>query len=275
MAAILIDPEQDKTPKHEGVVDNTESDSTESLYDEVEVTEEEVLETPDENAEEELPEKYRGKTIAEVARMHTEAEKHIGKQSNEVGELRQAFDEFVQSSVQTKDEVSKVEEVDFFVDPSKAVEQAIANHPKLKQAESVAVEMQKHQSLAALQTKFPDMQKTLQDPNFASWVQASPIRQRLFAAADRQYDYDSAAELLTNFAERQTVVEQTKQVEKKVQSSEIKKASTGGSRSNPDARRVKKVYRRTDIRRLMKTDPDRYEALQPDIMQAYAEGRVK
>ena len=36
-----------------------------------------------------------------------------------------------------------------------------------------------------------------------------------------------------------------------------------------------KVYRRADIIKLMKNDPDRYQALADEIMAAYAEGRVK
>ena len=56
---------------------------------------------------------------------------------------------------------------------------------------------------------------------------------------------------------------------------EIKKASTGTARSNPEGTSAKKVYRRRDIIELMNTDPKRYESLMPEIMKAYAEGRVK
>ena len=43
----------------------------------------------------ELPEKYQGKSQAEIVRMHQEAEKLIGKQSGEVGELRRVVDDFI------------------------------------------------------------------------------------------------------------------------------------------------------------------------------------
>jgi hypothetical protein len=36
-----------------------------------------------------------------------------------------------------------------------------------------------------------------------------------------------------------------------------------------------KIYRRADLIRLMMTDPARYEERQPEIMKAYAEGRVR
>ena len=37
----------------------------------------------------------------------------------------------------------------------------------------------------------------------------------------------------------------------------------------------KPVYRRTDLIRLRMQDPERYNNMQDDIMQAYNEGRVK
>jgi hypothetical protein len=37
----------------------------------------------------------------------------------------------------------------------------------------------------------------------------------------------------------------------------------------------KRVYRRADLIRLKMTDPARYESLSDEIMQAYADGRVK
>jgi hypothetical protein len=74
MAAKLIDerPEEDN-------VDTAELD-----------TREEQFESPQEQTQqaEALPEKYQGKSAAELARMHQEAEKLLGRQSSEVGELR-------------------------------------------------------------------------------------------------------------------------------------------------------------------------------------------
>jgi hypothetical protein len=55
----------------------------------------------------------------------------------------------------------------------------------------------------------------------------------------------------------------------------VKAASVSGPRGNADAASSKRVYRRADIRQLMQTNPQRYEDLQPEIMAAYAEGRVR
>src|SRR5690554_256564 len=104
-----------------GIIDN-EVDVNNLLED---VSEPEVqVEQPKE--EEEIPEKYRGKTAAEIIKMHQEAEKLIGKQGSEVGELRKVVDDFIRSQTLNKPQKQEeVEEVDFFADPSQAVNKAI------------------------------------------------------------------------------------------------------------------------------------------------------
>ena len=43
--------------------------------------------------EDDLPEKYKGKSAKEIAEMHQQAERLIGKQGSEVGELRKVVDD--------------------------------------------------------------------------------------------------------------------------------------------------------------------------------------
>lgn len=225
-----------------------------------------------------LPDKYQGKSAAEVARMHQELEKRLGQQSQEVGELRRAFDEMVKGSIQQQNsapEQPEVDEIDFFTDPQSAVARAIANHPSLKRAEAMAVEMNKSQSLAKLKAAHPDMKEVLSDTGFQEWVGKSQFRQQLFQNADANYDFAAADELLTLYKERQGVVAQAAQVEKVAQKNELKKASTGSARSNPEGQTTRKIYRRRDIIELMNRDPKRYEALSDEIMKAYSEGRVR
>ena len=263
------------------------SDEPEAIEEYASLAEEEAEAPPAEEAPEvvaeesdadDLPEKYSGKSTAEIARMHQELEKRLGQQSQEVGELRRHFDDYVQTSIsaqQSSAPEAPVEEVDFFADPAAAVAKAIENHPTLQQAQAVAAEMAKSQALAKLKASHPDMDTVLQDAGFQEWVKKSEIRTQMYKEADQRYDFAKAAELLNLYKERATVVEQTKAVEKQAQKNEIKKASTGTARSNPEGASPKKVYRRRDIIELMNTDPKRYEALMPEIMKAYSEGRVK
>ena len=226
-------------------------------------------------SEEDLPDKYKGKSASDIARMHQELEKRLGQQSSEVGELRRHFDEYVQSNVAQQSAPEVVEEVDFFADPNAAMARAIDNHPTLRQAQQVAAEMAKSQAIAQLKTAHPDMDNVLKDDGFKEWVRSSPIRRELFQQADARYDFEAANELITLYKERQGVVAQTAKVEKQHQKNEVKRASTGTARSNPEGATSKKIYRRRDIIELMNSDPKRYEALLPEIMKAYEEKRVK
>lgn len=234
------------------------------------------VETPE--VADDLPEKYQGKSAADIARMHQELEKRLGQQSQEVGELRRHFDEYVQSSIKAQQQTAPEapeEEIDFFADPSAAVARAIENHPTLKQAQAVAAEMAKSQALAKLKASHPDMDKILKTEDFREWVGKSEIRTQLYKDADVNYNFNAANELLNLYKERATVVKQTEAVEKQARKQEIKQASTGTARSNPEGAQSRKVYRRRDIIELMNKDPKRYEALMPEIMKAYSEGRVK
>ena len=54
----------------------------------------------------------------------------------------------------------------------------------------------------------------------------------------------------------------------------LRKASTGGAKGSSETP-SKKIYRRADIIELMKTDPRRYQSMEPEIRRAYAEKRVR
>ena len=262
MAAKLIDerPEEDN-------VDTTELDTQEDQFE----AQQETTQTEDE-----LPDKYRGKSAAELARMHQEAEKLLGRQSSEVGELRKVVDSYIQTqlSQQHAPQQPDDEDYDFFTDPDKAVSRAIENHPKIKEAEQYTQQYKKATALNQLQSRHPDMQEILQDNRFAEWVKASKIRTQLFVQADQLYDPEAADELFSLWKDRQATVKQTAQAEKAGRKEAVKSASTGNARGNPDSQ-SRKIYRRADIIKLMKTDPDRYQSLSDEIMKAYAEGRVK
>ena len=263
--AMMIDPQ----PEEENV-DAIEQNEVQ----EDEIQQEEEVEQPQEPS---LPDKYQGKSLEDVVKMHQEAEKLLGRQSSEVGELRKVVDDYISSQTQSAPQPQYVEpedDIDYFTDPQAAVNRAIENHPKIREAEQYTADYKKQAALAALNNKHPDMQNILGDPKFAEWIKASKIRTQLFVAADQQYDADSADELFTLWKERKTVAQQTAQVEKQARKQTLKAANTGNARGSAEGTR-KKVYRRADIIKLMKTDPERYQALSDEILTAYAEGRVK
>ena len=265
----------DLQPEEENA-DTIEQNEVEEIQQEPEAKAE-VEQPPVEEPEASLPEKYRGKSLEEVVQMHQEAEKLLGRQSSEVGELRKVVDDYISNQTQSAPQPQHVEpedDIDYFTDPQSAVNRAIENHPKIKEAEQYTANYKKQAALAELSNKHPDMQDILADNKFAEWIKASKIRTQLFVAADQQYDADAADELFTLWKERKTVTQQTAKVERQARKQQLKAANTGNARGSAEGTR-KKVYRRADIIKLMKTDPERYQALSPEILQAYAEGRVK
>ena len=243
---------------------------------------EDSVETPakEQPQESDIPEKYRGKSVKDLIQMNQELEKFSGKQSTEVGELRKLVDSYIQTELDKKSapleqqEDKSTDDVDFFVDPRSAVNRAIDNHPKIKEAESYTKQYKQQATLAQLRSTHPDMDNILQDPKFAEWIKGSKVRTQLFVQADQAYDYDSADELFSLWKERSNIVQQTAKAELASRRNAVKSASTGNARGTAE-RSNKKTYRRADIIKLMKTDPDRYNALSDEILKAYAEGRVK
>lgn len=247
---------------------------------EIEAVEQQVTQSAQEAppAASELPDKYRGKSVEDIVRMHQEAEKLIGRQAQEVGEIRKLADELLRSQLASKPKQQEEQnEVDFFANPQEAIRRAVETHPEVQTAKQVAIQVQRAQAQQALITKHPDMPELVRDPGFQNWVRGSAVRMRLFQEADA-YNIDAADELLSTYKElrgRSTPAPQpqpTVQVDKQARDQMLKTAAvdTGGSGESG-----KKVYRRADLIRLKMRDPSKYESMQDEILAAYSEGRVK
>jgi hypothetical protein len=247
------------------------------FYEDIDSGEEDIEEvTPDLVIESKIPSKYQGKSIEDIVAMHQEAEKLIGRQGQEIGEVRKLADELIKSTFKKDTPVEEsVDDTDFFVDPKKAIDRAIESHPKIKQAEEKAADYEKQRNYQLLKTEHPDMHEVVESDEFVEWVAKSKIRKDLYKRADANFDFDAGNELLSLYKEIKGIrKEQTFEASeiKETADRNLKKASVsaGSSQEAP-----KKIYRRADLMKLLSTDPDRYDAMQDEIQRAYAEGRVK
>jgi len=250
-------------------------DNPDEMQSELEAVEKQKLQSTVEPMSDEIPEKYRGKELSDIIKMHQEAEKLIGKQAQEVGEVRKLADELIKQNLAGKPQHVKEEEpeVDFFENPQAAVRKTVDNHPDVLAARQASQEFKKMQIQQKLAAEHPDFTQIVQDPDFANWVKSSPVRIGLYAKADGEFDYDSANELLSTYKQLKGVkAKQTNEAGETQRKSNLKAASVdvGGSGESG-----KRVYRRADLIRLKMQDPNRYDALSDEIMAAYAEGRVK
>lgn len=262
MASVVVD-EYQETPEEAELYANIE-----------EVPE---VEQPQEEQEMELPEKFKGKSMEDIISSYENLEKELGRKGQELGELRKLTDGILQQQITNNENgmTAQEEETDFFDDPEKAVSKVIENHPKFRAFE----EQQKAQRIEATTQKIkeahPDYMEIASDTKFQEWVQASPVRKQLFAAA-HNYNLNAAMELFNNWKER-SLLNNTAEAEatKAANREQAIRAGKGVSKTSSESTSGKKIYRRADLIRLKTTDPSRYEALQDEILAAYAEGRVK
>jgi hypothetical protein len=251
-------------------------DNEDELPSELDVVEEQQQERlPQTEQLSDIPNFYRDKSLEDVIKMHQEANKLIDRQGKEVGEIRKLADELIKQNLSSNKQSIKEEapEVDFFENPKEAIRQTVDNHPDVVAGRQAAYDFKKMQIQQKLAQEHPDFGQVASDPDFANWVKSSPIRINLFAKADGEFDYDSANELLTTYKQLRGVkAKQTSDAGEATRKTNLKAASVdvGGSGESG-----KRIYRRADLIRLKMENPNRYEALSDEIMQAYSEGRVK
>jgi hypothetical protein len=246
---------------------------------------EEMVGQPEEIANEvEIPEKYKNKSLDEIVRMHQEAEKLIGRQAQEVGEVRKLADSLLRQQLETKHDKQPepAQEIDWFEDPQKAINQALESNPVLKQLQEQQAVQAQRAALDVIEKSHPDFVSVAQSEDFQQWVAGSKVRQRLYNDANN-YDADSALELLDNYKSLRGLKQQKEETSKAADEA-LKKTDSEGRTKALKAAAVqqggtgeigKPVYRRADLIRLRMQDPTRYESMADEILNAYAEGRVR
>jgi hypothetical protein len=245
------------------------------------VVEQEVQQEVQAEPQYEPPEKYAGKSLEDVITMHQNVEKAFGKQGQEVGQQRQMIQQLMDSQSQANQATETMEEPvsfedTFYDDPAKAVNSAIENHPEIIKAREGNVKSVQQANLTQLESVHPDFMDVVGDSNFQKWIGDSAIRTELFRKADATYDYNAANELLGTWKQI-SMIGKTQEVKKseEVKRKKAMRQTSSETRSSGDSVGGKKMYRRSDLITLQRTDPSKYADLSDEIMQAYAEGRVK
>lgn len=231
-----------------------------------------------------IPSKYQGKSLEEIVKMHQEAEKLIGRQAQEVGEVRKLADELIKQQLEarvTPKDIEKpvAQEIDFFDDPKQAVNQAVENNPVLKQMQEQLIRQKQLEALATIEKQHPDFVDVAKSEEFNEWIQGSKVRKQLYEAANN-YDADAALELLDTYKSLKGIKAQTvqavdegvKQVGQQQRQQAMKAAGvqTGGTGES-----TKPTYRYADIMKMMMYDREQYNARADEFLQAYQEGRIK
>ena len=203
----------------------------------------------------------------QLAEMLNTAQAHLQRQREEALSIRATM-ERVAKSAPPKPAAKPISDEDFYARPVESMRRAIDEHPAVTQAKQVVAQHQREQvqrtmsaNEAQFLKEFPDAATTMADPKFREWVAKSPVRMRLAQVADQRYDVAAARELFGNW-----------------------KDLTGGRRPAQPAHGKgqrgqgsadTRIFKRSEILKLMETDRERYEQLAPAIERAYRENRIR
>ena len=222
--------------------------------------------------------RFKGKTPAEISRAYEELETLHGRLANEVGDYRKMAREWLfneqENSSKGKGKATKeLTDEDFIDKPADSVSTLVSDKidPVTKRLDKMQVDLQ----VAEFQRKNPDYMEIVSNPEFSEWVKASPYRTRLYQKADAM-DLEAGTELLQGFREVRQASKQSKEAkdkgldkEKQLRKISSEKGGSGGGSGK------KKIWSSAYLINLKITNPDKYNSIQPEVMEAYKEGRVK
>lgn len=162
-----------------------------------------------ENELADLPEKYRGKSAADLAKMHMEAEKTLSRQGQELGEYRRLAVTLAETSTRPSSEKKEekrpeVTTDDLFADPGKVIDDVIDSHPVVKKARETTENLERQLAQKDFESKHPSFKEDLADPEFVDWVKSNPSLMKLAGRADA-YDFDAADQLFGLWKEKKTI----------------------------------------------------------------------
>ena len=274
MAEILVDANNEVEEKIEGL------DTVARLQKEETTNEEDANSLETEKPVEELPEKFQGKSIEDIAKSYSNLEQQYGKQGNELGELRKLADSLIQKNLQESQTQSTADTIeqelsdeDFVLNPVEAVRKVVEE--SLKPIKENLTQTKVDNTLQRIQTAHPDVSEIVNDTNFQEWIMATKPRQDMWARASNG-DFDYADELFTQYkslASRKDV--EAENAIQRAKEEDLKAATAISRGASPDVgSKGKPNYRRAELIRLRMENPKRYDSLSDEIAQAYAEGRV-
>lgn len=231
----------------------------------------------------ELPEKFQGKSMEDIIKSYQELEKEFGRKNNELGELRKLTDSILQqqlsepqSAFQFETPDPEIEFDDLINQPKEVIRTVLETDPEIQAIKQELAAVKRNESLARLREQHPDADKLVVDPAFQTWVTASPTRQRMFQEANSNFDADLAAELFSMYKLAQQAGKQaTEQMREEAADKAVADAKLETGRTSTQANSSKPILSRAELIRLRIEDPQRFQAMEPQIMEAYAEGRVR
>jgi hypothetical protein len=255
-----------------------------------------------------VPDKYQGKSASDLLSIVQDQESHIGKQGQELGDLRGQVGTLrglVDKSLELRDtgdigrqapliEEEALTDNDFITQPQDAVSRTVKR--ETKDTNDRVARLEQQTAAIDFTRRHPTANVDVNDEQFIAFVKKSPVRTRLaneaFGHGEGNVDFDSADELWELYEEYQGMIAESTPVkdasETETDTTDVsasqeeevtKEAPTmikAGSSGDVGAS-TKPIYSQSRLNRLQVEDPDTYWAsdTQAKISEARREGRVK
>lgn len=225
----------------------------------------------------EMPEKYKGKEIRDIIEMHQNAERALGQANNKVNELRKVSESIVSRELDEPKQAQTQSTPDISVDslleqPAEVINQLIASNPTLKTVVANLEKTNRDAQMKEFNKQYPDAEKIVASEHFQNWIQGSQFRLNAFLQANDNYDFATAGELLDMYNQIHGVAKA--QAEQK-REEDLKKVSSTAPGKAPASNKGKKLYKMSQVMKIMVEDPEKYERLcQGDLGKAWEEGRI-
>lgn len=251
---------------------------------------------PEGGGEDDLPEKYRGKSIKDIVEMHRNAESELGRKNNEIGLVRKLADELIgvrtleaqaalQNNRQQKAEPLTADQL--LDNPEDAILRVVNGKAadRTEALEKTVKTLEADLMVKNFEAKHPGFQETMSSPAFGEFVRGSNYRQKLAVAASRG-DFDAADDLFGLYEEAlassddsgKTRQQEGKQPDPGVAAArKASLAKSGGSSASGVilSGDGKKTFTRTELMEMRIKRPDEFDARQDEILAAYREKRVR
>ena len=238
-------------------------------------------------SEDNLPEKYKGKSVEEIVEMHRNLESLYGRMANDLGKQRQITDQLL--DLKREEDLAKnqpttvpeIDSADLLDNPTQVLDEYIS-------AKTGETERQYLDRISALEaslaqqnfmSKHSDVNDITATEDFNTYLSRSPLRMELAQRA-AQGDYVAADQLMTDYKDYASIARQADPDTSTTSDLDAARAASleGGQNANSVQKQTTgKTYRRVDLIDLKMRKPEVYgdPAFQAEIVKAYQEGRVK
>lgn len=235
-----------------------------------------------------LPEKFKGKSVTDVAKAYKDLESAFSRQGQELGEYRRLSLTLAETTTRTPSEPKEeprrpeVTTDDLFADPAKAIDDVIESHPVVKKARETSENLERQLARNDFENRNPTFKDDLKDPEFQKWITSNHSLLKMAQRADA-YDFEAADQLFGLWKEKKTFNENVETKAKEiVEKQKRERDGTLEGASGADASsevvlnraELREIHRRAllgDKVAKAKWEDPKFKAAR---LKAYASGRV-